>query len=821
MSALDDFLAQEASPVLTGDDLRSRIAKEAEKRGLPQGLSEAIIKQESGWDINNKQTKSTAQGLFQLLEPERKGITSQDDEIRIGMDKIKDSYLAAKNALGREPTFGEAYVPYWQGLAGGKAILSNPNASFTDTLDQFGKNYAKRVVTANPELGGITSNQDFIAKASGLLGETALSTAPSSTKPSVIDDFLAGETAAEQKAREGQEKLDQLNTAFKTFDNSTTAVKSGNTTRPVPDAFRTAPVNAPPQLGMLGDLGIKSFGGAQEVAKLTTGIPGLSSLANLIAHALPYTNPLTMGIAPTLSVGEDIYNALKGNPALGQETERIQAGQNTFAQDNPGKAFINDVTGQTIAALPSIVGAEAGLTKLGVGQAIKAIPAVGKVAESAVRGALGGGVGAIANRGNTDEPLSESIPKSALVGSILGPATDAFIMNPINKFLGAKTTPEIANTVDLAKQHGINLGAAEVIADPTLREEALKTAGFSQTSPKQLTQTVMKEVGADKIASQLNEPGYTAKVVKEMRKDLGNQYETWGKTNNVEIDPTVWQGINQIHQDLQRADPAIARPVTDALNGIFRRAVQNPTTGRWSIPGDDFIGMTRESARQRGTLSSLINSSNTELQQYGYELKGLMDQSLKTNSNATAADALNAIDRKYAINEDVSKLASRNNTTGVLPASGIGEIADTQAAKGNLNFWDDISKISKFVPDVDEYGNVPKVNAYERPMHLAKSTFATVGPGAAIALEPLVESGQYLNYLTNFVAQHPGRLMSALGVTGAAAGRNAVIKSALKNPALSDWIAQNSRTGAIPARMENPFVDVLGPNYRTERKKQQ
>ena len=51
---------------------------------------------------------------------------------------------------------------YYQGIGAGPKILQNPDASFRDTLSQFGPGYANKVITANPWLADIKTNRDFI-----------------------------------------------------------------------------------------------------------------------------------------------------------------------------------------------------------------------------------------------------------------------------------------------------------------------------------------------------------------------------------------------------------------------------------------------------------------------------------------------------------------------------------------------------------------------------------------------------------------------------------------------------------------------------------
>ncbi len=147
--------------------IQQKIASAASTYGVDPNVALSIVGQESGFNANTTPGTSSASGLFQLLDADRKEYGApvnapEDQQIDAGMRKMQENYKAAEKALGRKPTAGEAYAVYYQGIGAGPKILQNPDASFRDTLSQFGTGYADKVITANPWLADIKTNRDFI-----------------------------------------------------------------------------------------------------------------------------------------------------------------------------------------------------------------------------------------------------------------------------------------------------------------------------------------------------------------------------------------------------------------------------------------------------------------------------------------------------------------------------------------------------------------------------------------------------------------------------------------------------------------------------------
>jgi len=145
-----------------------RIAEMAGQNGMGDYVPHLmlLVEQESNFNPNTAAKTSSARGLFQLLDGDRKRYGSDstvEGQIRAGLAKTRENIMAARRALGRDPDPIELYVIHYQGMGAGPAILKNPDADFRATLDRTGgKGHAAKVMKANKWLSDIKTNQDFI-----------------------------------------------------------------------------------------------------------------------------------------------------------------------------------------------------------------------------------------------------------------------------------------------------------------------------------------------------------------------------------------------------------------------------------------------------------------------------------------------------------------------------------------------------------------------------------------------------------------------------------------------------------------------------------
>jgi len=146
-------------PKVQGDVAR-QITTEAQRTGTDPKLATLIAYMESGFNPNTKSSTSSARGVFQFLDGDRKRYGGNG--IAQGLAKVRENQEVARKALGREPTPAETYVVYFQGIGIGPKILQNPDADFRDTLNTVKKGWANTVIKANPFLAEIQTNADLL-----------------------------------------------------------------------------------------------------------------------------------------------------------------------------------------------------------------------------------------------------------------------------------------------------------------------------------------------------------------------------------------------------------------------------------------------------------------------------------------------------------------------------------------------------------------------------------------------------------------------------------------------------------------------------------
>jgi len=174
LPAVQSMPPQGADVALSLPPAKQPIANQITNMATQEGLGQftphlmLLVAQESNFNPNQTISTSSARGLFQLLDDDRKRYGSDstlDGQIRAGLAKTKENIEAARRALGRDPDPFELYVVHYQGIGAGPAILRNPDGDFRQTLDATGgKGHASKVMKANPWLvrDGVKTNQDFI-----------------------------------------------------------------------------------------------------------------------------------------------------------------------------------------------------------------------------------------------------------------------------------------------------------------------------------------------------------------------------------------------------------------------------------------------------------------------------------------------------------------------------------------------------------------------------------------------------------------------------------------------------------------------------------
>ncbi len=134
-------------------DIAQLIKQRAQERGVDPELALAIAKAESGLRPQIKNPKSSAHGLFQIVDDtwkqyggDPKKRKDVNENIRIGLEILADNERALGRTLGREPRPGELYAAHFFGTEGAKRVLTaNPDAPVSSVVSE-------RVLKANPEL---------------------------------------------------------------------------------------------------------------------------------------------------------------------------------------------------------------------------------------------------------------------------------------------------------------------------------------------------------------------------------------------------------------------------------------------------------------------------------------------------------------------------------------------------------------------------------------------------------------------------------------------------------------------------------------------
>jgi hypothetical protein len=200
-------MAQE--PSTSQQSVTNLIRAEAQRQGVDPDLAVKIATVESGLNPQAKNPKSTAAGLFQLLEGTRKQLGGDPNKrfdplenARLGVRLIKQNQGQLMASLGRDPSSHELYMAHMFGPTGAvKLIQSDPNTPIQNAVMQFSKpKVADRIVRDN-RLSGTVG--DVVARFEQKFGKKAASqqkTAPANKKPAAPEGpipFMTGFDFAE------------------------------------------------------------------------------------------------------------------------------------------------------------------------------------------------------------------------------------------------------------------------------------------------------------------------------------------------------------------------------------------------------------------------------------------------------------------------------------------------------------------------------------------------------------------------------------------------------------------------------------------------
>jgi len=137
--------------------LSGMLNKAAAKHNLPVELLHRIAGSESGGSATAANPRSSAKGIFQFTDATWRGMGGKEGEqfnpetnTDLGAKFVRQNAEGLKNALGRNPTYGEVYASHFFGLQGAKDLLR------MDPRTPMNQAVSSQVIKANPNLRGKT-----------------------------------------------------------------------------------------------------------------------------------------------------------------------------------------------------------------------------------------------------------------------------------------------------------------------------------------------------------------------------------------------------------------------------------------------------------------------------------------------------------------------------------------------------------------------------------------------------------------------------------------------------------------------------------------
>ena len=141
-------------------DVAEKIRAAAVAKGIDPDTALRIAGVESSYNPSAKNPRSSAQGLFQVVDDTWKRYGGKpgkqrdtDENIRVGMLILEDNTNKLSKILGRAPRPSELYTAHFFGTGTGAEVL---RASPDTPINRIA---SKKVMTANPELKGLTVGQ--------------------------------------------------------------------------------------------------------------------------------------------------------------------------------------------------------------------------------------------------------------------------------------------------------------------------------------------------------------------------------------------------------------------------------------------------------------------------------------------------------------------------------------------------------------------------------------------------------------------------------------------------------------------------------------
>ena len=193
------------------EEIIAKIRSAAEAKNIDPDVALKIAGVESSFDPTAQNPKSTAGGLFQIIDDTwhryggRKNMKKDlDENIRVGTDIIADNTHQLRKFLGREPQGHEVYAAHFFGPGTAKQVLQADKRQFISTL------VPSSVIKANPNLKDQTVGQWIDSMQSKFIGEQG----PKLAKADVSRGTKQVKVNTSMPSRLGPRNLSQLGPGY-------------------------------------------------------------------------------------------------------------------------------------------------------------------------------------------------------------------------------------------------------------------------------------------------------------------------------------------------------------------------------------------------------------------------------------------------------------------------------------------------------------------------------------------------------------------------------------------------------------------------------
>jgi hypothetical protein len=389
--------------------------------------------------------------------------------------------------------------------------------------------------------------------------------------------------------------------------------------------------------------------------------PKMSNLELFGKGALASAKDTLLGAKQLYNLGEKAVGAKTAKEHQQQIEEEIrkQREENAPILNTPA-GFAGNLTGEVIKAVPTMF-----------------IPGAGEVKGAAL---IGGALGAL-------QPTTEDESKLFNIGAggALGGAGQAVakgiskVAQPFETFLSDAGK----KAVQVLEDHGIPLDAAQKTGSKFL--ESVKAhlsdnpvttdtqAAFKATQQKAYNKAIAKTIGEDADA-------ITPDVLAKAKERLGSNYDDIASRNNIDV-KHLNAPINSLYTEAKKIlNPTQLNTLDKNIEDIFSKA----RTNKGSIDFDQYKNVKK-------TLDRLSSSSDTDLANYGRELKDILKQGLtksaEVNGNEADVKLLKETNKQYGNMKKIEDIVLNNPEGDVSPARLLNSLATK--SKRNAFFAED------------------------------------------------------------------------------------------------------------------------------------